>query len=71
MMLAFAGLFGQAGVSIYTEVGTWLIETRENPSWAIAGLGVFDFAYFIVLVVGILCKKFGDREVDRGDIPEV
>lgn len=75
-MLSIMGLYAQFGMLIYTSLGTYLINNFKNPGWAMAGLGVIDFAYFIVLIISILCKKFANREIEREDgatnrIPEV
>lgn len=70
------GLYAQGGMLVYTFVGTWLINNMKNPGWAMAGLGVIDFAYCLILIISILCKKFANREIEREDgvtskIPEV
>mmetsp|Transcript_32642 Transcript_32642/g.23591 ORF Transcript_32642/g.23591 Transcript_32642/m.23591 type:complete len:114 (-) Transcript_32642:546-887(-) len=65
MMMSIGGLFAQAGIMVYTFVGDYLLNHKSNPSWVFAGVAIFDFSYFCIVMIAIVTGKFNDTEVDR------
>lgn len=65
MMMAIGGLSAQVGIMIYTFLGDYLLNHKSNPSWVFTGVAFFDFGYFLIVVIAILCGKFNVEDVDR------